>query len=195
MLGMRRDCEAALGAAEAHLQAMRAADPAHGLLSADRLGRMQGSCYLALGDSAKAESILEGTARRLQGRHKTKAIILRDLALAHVRQRDVDQVDEAIPETIHDFRVDLIVTPDEAIWCTEPHRPPGILWEHLDKTGSPKSQRWRPWQLGVETPGRSTERFPRRYNFLFSPSSGALRAAAMNPCGFGVRCVRPSVER
>jgi hypothetical protein len=54
MLGMRRDCEAALGAAEAQLQAMRTADPAHSLLSTDRLGRIQGSCYLALGDSAKA---------------------------------------------------------------------------------------------------------------------------------------------
>jgi tetratricopeptide (TPR) repeat protein len=91
MLGDRRQCEAALGAAEAHLQAMQAADPAHGLLSADRLGRIQGSCYLALGDSAKAGSILESTARRLQGRHKSKAIILGNLALTHVRQRDVDQ--------------------------------------------------------------------------------------------------------
>jgi 5-formyltetrahydrofolate cyclo-ligase len=27
--------------------------------------------------------------------------------------------------------VDLIVTPDEAIWCAEPHRPPGILCDHL----------------------------------------------------------------
>src|SRR5829696_4049388 len=54
MLGDRRECEAALGVAEAHLQAMRTADPANGLLSADRLGRIQGSCYLALGDSAKA---------------------------------------------------------------------------------------------------------------------------------------------
>jgi 5-formyltetrahydrofolate cyclo-ligase len=43
-------------------------------------------------------------------------------------------VGEPLPETIHDFRVDLIVTPDETIWCTEePHRPPGILWEHLDQ--------------------------------------------------------------
>jgi tetratricopeptide (TPR) repeat protein len=91
LLGDRRQCEAALGAAEAHLQAMQAADPAYGLLSADRLGRMQGSRYLALGDSAKAGSILEGTARRLQGRHKSKAIILGNLALAHVRDRDVDQ--------------------------------------------------------------------------------------------------------
>jgi tetratricopeptide (TPR) repeat protein len=100
MLGMRRDCEAALGAAEAHLQAMRTADPAHGLLSADRLGRMQGSCYLALGDSAKAESILEGTARRLQGRHKSKAIILGNLALAHVRQRDLEQATTVLHRAI-----------------------------------------------------------------------------------------------
>jgi 5-formyltetrahydrofolate cyclo-ligase len=42
-------------------------------------------------------------------------------------------VDEPLPETIHDFRVDLIVTPDEAIWCAKPHRPPGILWDHLDQ--------------------------------------------------------------
>jgi hypothetical protein len=91
MLGMRKECEAALGAAEAHLQAMRTADPAHGLLSADRLERVQGSCYLALGDSAKARWILEGTARRLQGRHKSKAIILGNLALAHVRLRDIEQ--------------------------------------------------------------------------------------------------------
>jgi hypothetical protein len=61
------------------------------LLCADRLGRIQGPCYLALGDSAKAGSILKGTARRLQGRHKSKAIILGNLALAHVRQRDLEQ--------------------------------------------------------------------------------------------------------
>jgi hypothetical protein len=91
MLGDRRECEAALGAAEAHLQAMRTADPAHGFLSADRLGRIQGSCYLALGDNGKAGSILESTARSLQGRHKSKAIILGNLALAHVRQRDIEQ--------------------------------------------------------------------------------------------------------
>jgi tetratricopeptide (TPR) repeat protein len=91
MLGERRECEAALDAAEAHLERMRTADPAHSLLSSDRIGRIQGSCYLTLGDSAKAGSILEGTARRLQGRHKSKAIILGNLALAHVRQRDIDQ--------------------------------------------------------------------------------------------------------
>ena len=42
-------------------------------------------------------------------------------------------VEESLPETIHDFRVDLIVTPDETIWGAEPHRPPGVLWDHLDQ--------------------------------------------------------------
>jgi hypothetical protein len=91
MLGERRDCELALGAAEAQLEAMQTADPAHSLLSPDRLGRIQGSCYLALGDSAKAGWILERTARSLHGRHKSKAIILGNLALAHVRQREIEQ--------------------------------------------------------------------------------------------------------
>jgi 5-formyltetrahydrofolate cyclo-ligase len=49
------------------------------------------------------------------------------------KTRPLQLLDEPLPETIHDFRVDLVVTPDEAIWCTEPHRPPGILWDHLDQ--------------------------------------------------------------
>jgi hypothetical protein len=69
---------------------MQADEPAYGLFSSDRLGRVPGSCYLALGDGAKAEAILEHTTRSLQGRHKSKAIILGNLALAHLRQRDVE---------------------------------------------------------------------------------------------------------
>jgi 5-formyltetrahydrofolate cyclo-ligase len=41
-------------------------------------------------------------------------------------------VDEALPETPHDFRLDLIVAGDEVITCRRTGRPPGILWEHLD---------------------------------------------------------------
>jgi 5-formyltetrahydrofolate cyclo-ligase len=69
-------------------------------------------------------------------------------------------VDEPLAETVHDFRVDLIATPDEAIWCAEPHRPPGILWEHLDQEKIAGVQRWRPWQLGAETPRQAAEWFP-----------------------------------
>ena len=41
-------------------------------------------------------------------------------------------LDGDLPETGHDFRVDLVVTPDEVIRCRRAHRPPGILWDHLD---------------------------------------------------------------
>lgn len=40
-------------------------------------------------------------------------------------------VDEAIPETEHDFSVDLIVTAGEVIECGPPRRPHGLYWEHL----------------------------------------------------------------
>jgi 5-formyltetrahydrofolate cyclo-ligase len=42
-------------------------------------------------------------------------------------------VDGDLPETDHDFRLDLIVTPDEVIRCARHRRPPGILWDHLDQ--------------------------------------------------------------
>lgn len=41
-------------------------------------------------------------------------------------------VDDDLPETAHDFSVDLIVTPAEVIACGEPRRPPGVLWGDLD---------------------------------------------------------------
>lgn len=40
-------------------------------------------------------------------------------------------VDEYLPEAEHDFSVDLIVTPDEAIPCHPPRRPRGLIWENL----------------------------------------------------------------
>jgi len=41
-------------------------------------------------------------------------------------------VDENLPEAGHDFRVDLIVTPDEVIACHVQRGPTGLIWEHLD---------------------------------------------------------------
>jgi 5-formyltetrahydrofolate cyclo-ligase len=40
-------------------------------------------------------------------------------------------LDEPLPETIHDFGVDLIVTPDEVIECTSQRRSAGLDWQHL----------------------------------------------------------------
>jgi 5-formyltetrahydrofolate cyclo-ligase len=42
-------------------------------------------------------------------------------------------VDEPLPETEHDFRVDVIVTPDEVVRTPRRRRPPGILPDHLDE--------------------------------------------------------------
>lgn len=40
-------------------------------------------------------------------------------------------LDEELPETEHDFRVDRIVTPDEVVRPGRRRRPPGLLWDHL----------------------------------------------------------------
>lgn len=42
-------------------------------------------------------------------------------------------VEEVIPESAHDFRVDLVVTPDGTIACPPHPRPSGIVWEHLSR--------------------------------------------------------------
>ncbi len=40
-------------------------------------------------------------------------------------------VDDELPETEHDFGVDVIVTPEAVIRCAEPRRPQGLLWDDL----------------------------------------------------------------
>jgi 5-formyltetrahydrofolate cyclo-ligase len=39
---------------------------------------------------------------------------------------------EALPETDHDFRLDLIIAGEEVIGCPRSRQPQGILWDHLD---------------------------------------------------------------
>ncbi|GAA5121047.1 5-formyltetrahydrofolate cyclo-ligase [Haloechinothrix salitolerans] len=40
-------------------------------------------------------------------------------------------VDDDLPETRHDFRVDLIVTTEQVITCNQPSRPTGLYWDDL----------------------------------------------------------------
>lgn len=40
-------------------------------------------------------------------------------------------VDDELPETEHDFSVDVIVTPDDEITCDTPRRPHGLIWADL----------------------------------------------------------------
>ena len=41
-------------------------------------------------------------------------------------------LEQPLPETDHDFRLDLIIAGEEVIGCRRTRRPQGILWEHLD---------------------------------------------------------------
>jgi 5-formyltetrahydrofolate cyclo-ligase len=43
-------------------------------------------------------------------------------------------LDEELPETEHDFHVDVVVSPEQAIETGAQKRPPGILWDHLEET-------------------------------------------------------------
>ena len=45
---------------------------------------------------------------------------------------ELQLVDGPIPETDHDFRVDIIVTPQEVVHCSSAHRPSGVDWAALD---------------------------------------------------------------
>jgi 5-formyltetrahydrofolate cyclo-ligase len=45
---------------------------------------------------------------------------------------ELQLVDEDLPETEHDFRVDVIVTPESVLRTRRHRRPAGILWDHLD---------------------------------------------------------------
>jgi 5-formyltetrahydrofolate cyclo-ligase len=45
---------------------------------------------------------------------------------------ELQLLDEELPETDHDFRVDVIVTPTDMVRTGSRRRPPGLLWDHLD---------------------------------------------------------------
>jgi tetratricopeptide (TPR) repeat protein len=90
MLANRRDCERTLAAAESQLGRIDRSDGGAYLFTEPEFDRLAGSCYLSLGRYQHAQSILTDTAARLQDRQKSRAIVLGNLALAHLRQREID---------------------------------------------------------------------------------------------------------
>jgi tetratricopeptide (TPR) repeat protein len=90
MLANGRDCEMALAAAESHLGRIDRDDAAAFLFTEPTLDRLAGSCYLSLGRYQRAQSLLADTARRLQDHPKSLAIVLANLAMSHLRQRQID---------------------------------------------------------------------------------------------------------
>ncbi|MGH3909158.1 MAG: transcriptional regulator [Pseudonocardiaceae bacterium] len=103
MLGEHRQCERALSAAETAFAKIGGDDPGAGFYSPTQLGRLAGSCYLFLGHPERAEPLLEATAKSLDTRHKTRSLVLGNLALAYLRQRQL----EAATATLHEA-IDLV---------------------------------------------------------------------------------------
>ncbi|MFF2657311.1 helix-turn-helix domain-containing protein [Kitasatospora sp. NPDC058032] len=104
MLGDRAECERSIGLAQNQL-AHFGAGSATGLVSPEQVGRLTGSCYLELGQLRRAQDDLESVARSLGRRQKSRTIVLGNLALALIRQRQVDGalevLDQAVDELEH----------------------------------------------------------------------------------------------
>ncbi|MEU0086979.1 helix-turn-helix transcriptional regulator [Streptomyces sp. NPDC006274] len=90
LLGESLECERALAGAERHLEEADSSDAAYDLLSPTHFGRLAGSCYLTLGDYRTAQRLLEQTAAELQDRHKSRSIVLGNLALSLIREGQLD---------------------------------------------------------------------------------------------------------
>lgn len=90
MLRDGRRSEDALGRAEAHFAHVTADDPAGVLFVPSDHGRLTGSCWLFRDRPDKAEPILDATRQLLKDQKKSTAIVLGNLALAGIRQHDVD---------------------------------------------------------------------------------------------------------
>ncbi|MFI0449018.1 helix-turn-helix domain-containing protein [Actinomadura sp. 6N118] len=100
MLKDHAGCERALRSAESELNKVSADDPASERFSATQYGRLAGSCYLFLGVPERAQSYLEETAGRLHSWKKSRAIVLGNLSLAHMRQRRLDAAVIVLHEAI-----------------------------------------------------------------------------------------------
>jgi len=100
MLGDARRCHEALGAAERHFARVEPDDPAGVLFCPSQHGRLAGSCLLYLGKPDKAELMLDQARQVLNDGKKSTAIVLGNLALAGIRQRDIDAAVVRLHEAI-----------------------------------------------------------------------------------------------
>jgi 5-formyltetrahydrofolate cyclo-ligase len=60
-----------------------------------------------------------------------EAGLIRERTIIATTVHDLQMLDEDLPEQAHDFRVDLIVTPERIIWCGNPKRPTALDLDSL----------------------------------------------------------------
>jgi hypothetical protein len=100
MASDRRACEAALIDAKSCSDHITADDPAIDLFSASQFGRMAGSCFLALRDHSRAQTVLEAAAASLADQSKAHTVMLGNLALAAIGQGKLDEATARLHQTI-----------------------------------------------------------------------------------------------
>ena len=100
MMGDLASCEEALAAAESRFGRVGELDRAIELYSVTQFGRMAGSCYLSLDDAGRAQGLLETTATALSDHSKSQAVVLGNLALALIRQGNLDEAAGRLHEAI-----------------------------------------------------------------------------------------------
>lgn len=61
-----------------------------------------------------------------------EAGLIRPATVIATTVHSLQVIDEPLPETEHDFSVDVIVTPCDIIHCGPSRRPRGLVWEHLN---------------------------------------------------------------
>jgi 5-formyltetrahydrofolate cyclo-ligase len=96
-------------------------------------------------------------------------------------------LEEPLPETGHDFRLDLIVAGEEVIRCRRTRQPQGILWEHLDaaKVAAIPALTARTRQHGTFQPG-DDKRGPKAAGAKRPPGAGCT-------IGLASRSIRPGL--
>ncbi|MFJ7244537.1 helix-turn-helix transcriptional regulator [Kitasatospora sp. NPDC098652] len=102
MLGDRRECERSIGLAQEQLAHLDTGSTT-GLISPDKVGRLAGSCYLELGQLRRAQDELESVAGSLGRRQKSRTIVLGNLALSLIRQRQVDGALEVLHQAVDEL--------------------------------------------------------------------------------------------
>jgi hypothetical protein len=65
-----------------------------------QFGRLAGSCYLFLGHPERAEAFLRSTVELLVDRQKTRSLVLGNLALSLLRQRQLDAAASSLHSAI-----------------------------------------------------------------------------------------------
>lgn len=75
-------------------------DAAADLVSSTQFGRLAGSCYPSLGQHRRAQEVPETTAAEPQDRRRSRAIVLGNLTLACIRQREIDAAVATLTEAI-----------------------------------------------------------------------------------------------